>query len=83
VFGVGLMTIFVGCRVLKISLREYCVDVVRDPLIIGCACGLALWLVRQYGPGAAVPSLLMGGISHATIAAALLHKDLRNAYAAL
>lgn len=83
VFGLGLMTIFVGCRVLKISLREYCVDVVRDPLIIGCACGVVLWLVRQYGPASVLLSLLIGGLSHAMIAAALLHRDLRRVYATL
>lgn len=81
-FG-GLITMLVGCRVLGISLREYCVDVIRDPLMIGCACALALWLVREYGPGSALLSLLAGGAAHALVAAALLRNDLRNAYATL
>jgi O-antigen/teichoic acid export membrane protein len=82
-FGLGFVVIIVSCRVLHISPIEYFTGVMRDPLVLGLACGAALWIVRQYGPTAPATSLLIGCLSQGAIAILLLRKDLRTAYARL
>ena len=82
-FGLGLVVITVSCRVLKISPADYFGCVLRDPLLLGIACGTALWIVRRYGPMAPAASLLVGGACQAAISAVLLRKDLKSVYARL
>jgi O-antigen/teichoic acid export membrane protein len=82
-FGLGLVAAAVSCRVLHISSMEYFGSVMRDPLVLGIACGAALWLVRGYGPAGPAMSLLAGAACQAAIAAFLLRKDLRAVYAHL
>lgn len=80
-FGLGFVVITVSCRVLEISPIEYFNGVLRDPLLLGIACGAVLWIVRKYGPAAPVVSLLIGCVSQAAVAAILLRKDLKAVYA--
>ena len=82
-FGLGLVVITVSCRVLRISPTEYFASVLRDPVVLGAACGLALWVVRQYGPAAPAASLLIGCAVQAAIATFLLRSDLKSVYARL
>jgi O-antigen/teichoic acid export membrane protein len=82
-FGLGLVATVVSCRVLHISPMEYLGGVIRDPLVLGLACGAALWLVRTYGPTGPAVSLLIGAACQAAIAAFLLRKDLKAVYAHL
>lgn len=82
-FGLGLVATVVSCRVLRISATEYFGTVVRDPVVLGIACGGVLWLLRRYGPTMPAASLLLGVACQAVIAAVFLRKDLRAAYARL
>jgi O-antigen/teichoic acid export membrane protein len=82
-FGLGLVVIAVSCRVLHVSAREYLTGVIRDPLVLGVACGATLWMVRLYGPTAPAASLLLGCVCQGAMAALLLRKDLKSVYARL
>lgn len=81
--GLGLGTIVIGCRVLKIGGREYFLQVMRDPLLIGITSAFALYLVRQFGPEQAFPILLLGTGVHGAVAFLFLRHDLRNVIRAL
>ena len=81
--GLGLVAIAVSCRVLHISPAEYFGSVIRDPLVLGVACGTVLWLVRTYGPTSPAMSLLAGAVCQAAVVASLLHKDLKAIHAHL
>lgn len=81
--GIGLVAVVIGCKVLKVSAWQYVRDVIRDPLLVGLVCGLALWMVRLYGPQASALSLLTGAVVQLIVVLVFLHKDIRTAFATL
>ena len=71
---------YVGCKRLRITMREYFDRVLQDPMMLIVVVVPGLLLVRYYGPESAGSNLLSGLVVHGLLAAIILRKDLLNLY---
>jgi O-antigen/teichoic acid export membrane protein len=75
--GMAAVTLWAGCKALRISAKLYIARVLRDPLIVLAAVCSALYLVRIFGPDSIVSNLAVGAAVLAAVSGLMLHKDVR------